>query len=75
LPAWERLLLPGGVLALAWNATRITRGTLSTFLTDHTNLRLRDEPTYNQLAHPVDRVIKLRDVIVAVKSHDGLPSA
>jgi hypothetical protein len=25
LPAWERLLLPGGALALAWNASRVPR--------------------------------------------------
>ena len=25
LPVWERLLLPGGTIALAWNATRIER--------------------------------------------------
>jgi hypothetical protein len=68
LPAWERLLLPGGVLALAWNATRIDRATFCQFIADHTSLHIRDEPPYTQLAHTVDRVIKQRDVVLAVRS-------
>lgn len=67
LPAWERLLLPGGTLALSWNATRIERTTLSQLIEARTSLRLIDQPPYTQLEHTVDRVIKKRDVIIATK--------
>lgn len=67
LPAWERLLLPGGTLALAWNATRIERAPLVQLIEAHTSLRARSDPPYTQLAHAVDRVIKKRDLVIAVK--------
>ncbi|MFL5628590.1 MAG: hypothetical protein ACJ788_23660 [Ktedonobacteraceae bacterium] len=67
LPAWEQLLLPGGTLALAWNATRIERTHMIELVERYTSLRVRNEPPYTQLAHTVDRVIKQRDVLVAVK--------
>lgn len=66
LPAWERLLLPGGTLALAWNATRIERAELTRLIERRTALRLRNEPPYTQLEHVVDRVIKKRDIVIAV---------
>jgi hypothetical protein len=67
LPAWEQLLLPGGTLALAWNATRIERVNMIELVERHTSLKVRNEPPYTQLAHTVDRVIKKRDVLVAIK--------
>ncbi len=67
LPVWERLLLPGGTLALAWNATRIARSEMIVLVESCTRLTVRNDPPYDQFAHPVDRVIKNRDVIVAVK--------
>lgn len=67
LPVWERLLLPGGTLALAWNATRIARPDLCQLIESHTALHVRNDPPYTQLEHTVDRVIKKRDVVVAVK--------
>jgi hypothetical protein len=67
LPVWERLLMPGGTLALAWNATRIERTALCQLVEARTALRIRNEPPYTQLEHTVDRVIKKRDVVVAVK--------
>jgi hypothetical protein len=67
LPAWERLLLPGGTLALAWNATRIERAALIQLVETRTKLRVRNDPPYTQLEHTVDRVIKKRDILVAVK--------
>jgi len=66
LPVWERLLLPGGTLALAWNATRIERAAMVELVERHTRLRVRDDPPYTQFVHAVDRVIKRRDVLVAV---------
>ncbi|HLI08965.1 MAG TPA: hypothetical protein VKV40_20545 [Ktedonobacteraceae bacterium] len=68
VPVWQRLLLPGGTLALSWNATRIERGELINLLEQRGNLRARNEPPYTQLAHAVDRVIKRRDILIAVKS-------
>ncbi len=67
LPAWERLLLPGGTLSLAWNATRIERDSLVQLIEARTGLRVRHDPPYTQLAHTVDRVIKRRDIVIAVK--------
>lgn len=68
LPAWERLLLPGGTLALAWNATRIERAELTRLVEKRTTLHICNEPPYTQLAHTVDRVIKKRDIVIAVMS-------
>ncbi|HEY0754645.1 MAG TPA: hypothetical protein VGD98_11830 [Ktedonobacteraceae bacterium] len=68
LPVWERLLLPGGVLALAWNATRIERAELQQLIAASTKLRMLTEAPYAQLEHTVDRVIKKRDVLIAVKA-------
>jgi hypothetical protein len=67
LPVWEDMLFPGGTIALAWNATRIERGEMLDFISAHTALEVRDDSPYTQFAHPVDRVIKKRDILVAVK--------
>jgi len=67
LPAWQQLLLPGGTLALAWNATRVERANMIALLEEQTQLKVRNDPPYTQLAHTVDRVIKKRDIVVAVK--------
>ena len=68
LPAWERVLMPGGTLALAWNATRIERVELQQLVEARTSLRVRADPPYTQLEHTVDRVIKKRDILIAVKA-------
>ncbi|GAC1643598.1 MAG: SAM-dependent methyltransferase [Ktedonobacteraceae bacterium] len=67
LPIWTNMLLPGGTLALAWNATRIGRAEMVNFLEQETALTVRNEPPYTQFAHTVDRVIKHRDIVVGVK--------
>ncbi len=67
LPVWEKMLLPGGTLALAWNATRIEREQMLALIGEHSSLTVRNEPPYTQLAHAVDRVIKRRDIVVALK--------
>lgn len=66
LPAWVRLLLPGGTLALAWNATRIERAEMAQLIEQYSTLRLLNEPPYTNMEHTVDRVIKKRDVMIAV---------
>ncbi len=68
LPVWESLLLPGGSIALAWNATRIERTAITELVERHSQLRVRNDPPYAQFAHTVDRVIKKRDILVAVKA-------
>jgi SAM-dependent methyltransferase len=67
LPIWEELLLPGGTLALAWNATRIRRAEMIGLLEAYTQLQVRNVPPYTDFAHTVDRVIKKRDIVVGVK--------
>ncbi|TMC89296.1 MAG: hypothetical protein E6J10_01410 [Chloroflexi bacterium] len=67
LPVWESMILPGGTLALAWNATRIERANMVELVEQHTHLKVRNDPPYTQLVHTVDRVIKRRDILVAVK--------
>ena len=67
LPVWEQMLLPGGTIALAWNATRIARSAMIEAVERQTHLRVRNDPPYTLFAHTVDRVIKKRDIVVAVK--------
>jgi hypothetical protein len=68
LPVWESMLLPGGTIALAWNATRIERAAITELVERHSQLRVRNGPPYTQFVHTVDRVIKKRDILVAVKA-------
>ncbi len=67
LPVWESMLLPGGTVALAWNATRIERTAIMELVERHSQLHVRNDPPYTQFVHTVDRVIKKRDILVAVK--------
>ncbi len=67
LPVWEQMLLPGGTIALAWNATRITRTEMIGLFEQYTQLQIRDDGPYTQFEHAVDRVIKKRDILVGVK--------
>jgi len=68
LPVWESMLLPGGTVALAWNATRIERTAMIDLVEKQTQLRIRNDPPYTRFVHTVDRVIKKRDILVAVKA-------
>jgi hypothetical protein len=67
LPIWEQMLLPGGTIALAWNATRIKRVEMLELMQQNTQLQVCNDPPYTQFEHMVDRVIKRRDIVVAVK--------
>jgi SAM-dependent methyltransferase len=64
LPAWASLLSPGGVLLFAWDATRFPRSEMVGLVQSLIPLRVLDEPPYTEIVHRVDRVIKLRDVLV-----------
>jgi len=68
LPVWSNLLLPGGALAMSWDATRFPRADMIALAQTSSSLTVLDDPPYNQLAHRVDRVIKQRDVLVAHKA-------
>ncbi|MCD6288966.1 MAG: hypothetical protein J7M34_00580 [Anaerolineae bacterium] len=66
LPEWVTLLRRGGALALAWDATRLPRPTIVEVVqTAAPSLTVLDEPPWSQMAHPVDRVIKRRDILIA----------
>ncbi len=68
LPVWESILLTGGTVALAWNATHIERAAMVELIERYTQLRVCNDPPFTQFAHTVDRVIKKRDILVAVKA-------
>ncbi len=65
LPVWSSLLVAGGVVTFAWDATRFPRDEMTALVESVSPLRVLAEPPYAALAHRVDRVIKQRDVIVA----------
>ena len=66
LPVWERMLFAGGTIALAWNATRIERAAMIELVQNCTHLRVLNDPPYTDFVHAVDRVIKKRDILIAV---------
>lgn len=65
LPGWQEVLRPGGAVALAWDATRLDRQEMIRLFNENSNLQVLNHHPYDALQHPVDRVIKKRDVIVA----------
>ena len=65
LPVWAGLLLPGGAMALAWDATRFPRTEMLGAVGREVRLTVLNDPPYDALAHRVDRVIRKRDVLVA----------
>ena len=67
LRAGEHVLHPGGAIALGWDATRLPREKLTEVVSASSDLTVRDDGPYAELEHRVDRVIKRRDVLVAVK--------
>ena len=67
LPVWAGMLPPGGALAFAWDATRFPREEMTVLVETAAPLTVRNAPPYDSLAHRVDRVIKHRDLLVAVR--------
>lgn len=67
LPVWANLLPPGGALVFAWDATRFPRARMAALVGATCDLTIKNEGPYTRLAHPVDRVIKQRDVLVATR--------
>jgi hypothetical protein len=68
LPIWAGLSAADSVLAFAWDATRFGRAEMVALVESTGLWRVCGGAPYDQLAHRVDRVIKLRDVIVAAKA-------
>lgn len=64
LPAWRRVLRPGGALVLSWNSFVFSKEEFAALLTEH-GFAVRQGEEYS-LAHRVDQAIR-RDVIVAVR--------
>jgi hypothetical protein len=67
LPVWSTMLPVGGALAFAWDATRFPRAEMIDQVQQACSLHICNDLPYPALAHRVDRVIKLREVLVAVK--------
>jgi hypothetical protein len=65
LPAWAKLMQPGGCIAFSWDSTRFAREEMVAFVQGTAPFHVVQTPPYDSLAHRVDRVIKRRDVIVA----------
>jgi hypothetical protein len=65
LPAWHAVAAPDAVLALAWDATRLPRESIAAWVEAGGRWQVLRGGAWESLAHPVDRVIKQRDVLVA----------
>lgn len=64
VPRWANVLLPGGTMALAWEATAPRREEATALVEADSRLRVVTDPPYDALFHQVDRQIKRRDVLV-----------
>jgi len=64
VPRWAQVLLPGGTMALAWEATAPRRDEATAIVERVRGLRVVTTPPYDALAHQVDRQIKRRDILV-----------
>lgn len=65
LPIWQKVLSAGGALVFSWDATRFERDEMIDVVESASDFRVLNYDAYEALMHPVDRVIKARDVIVA----------
>ena len=68
LPVWASLLAKGGALVFAWEATRFPRDRMLDLVESACTLAACTESPYDRLGHRVDRVIKQRDILVAVRT-------
>jgi hypothetical protein len=68
MPVWGKMLSPGGALVFAWDATRFSRHEMIHLVQQLSPLRICNEPPYPALVHRVDRVIKQREILVAVNA-------
>ncbi len=66
LPVWRTIAAEEAVLTLAWNATTLKRAAMLAILAD-SGWSPVTGGAYDDMAHQVDRVIKVRDIVVARK--------
>ena len=69
LPVWLKLLPHGGCAVFAWDATRFPRDEMVQLVEDTAHTRVLNQYPYSELSHRVDRVIKLRDLLVVQPLH------
>lgn len=72
VPIWAKRVLPGGAIVLSWDATRFSRLRMIELLEYSAELTVLNHAPYDQIVHRVDRVIKQRDVIVALTNHQSI---
>ncbi len=65
VPAWHKVLKPGGCVVVAWNSFLVSRTRLSTIFTEN-KFEVLSQPPFSEFEHMVDKSIK-RDIIVARK--------
>ncbi len=64
-PAWKKVLVPGGVLALSWNSNVFSKADFTSLLTSK-GFTVLAGGTYDMFEHRVDSAI-MRDLIIARK--------
>lgn len=62
--SWQRALRKGATLVLVWDQRTLSREELVQLLVGLGELEPLDEPPWNQFVHPVDQVIRRRDILV-----------
>ena len=67
MPAWLRSLRKGAALVLVWDQRTLRREEMIHLLEGFPDLEVLNVPPWNQFVHPVDRVIKKRDILVVRK--------
>jgi SAM-dependent methyltransferase len=65
VPAWARLLRPGGTIGIAWNTLVARRDDAARILSD-AGLEPLEDPPYLSFQHRVDQAI-VRDILIASK--------
>ncbi len=68
MPSWLRSLRRGATIVLAWDQRTLKREELVHLLNGFSGLDILNVPPWNQFVHPVDRVIKKRDILVIRKA-------
>lgn len=71
LNAWLRCLRRGAALVLAWDQCTLSRAEIIRLVQGIGPLQVCDAPPWNQFVHPVDRVIKKRDILVMQYTPDA----
>lgn len=65
LPAWEKVLLPGGAIALSFNTYTLPRSTIVSEM-KRVGLKPMEEKPFDDFSHWVEQAVN-RDMVIAVK--------